>query len=248
MGAHVPNFTPRTHSTSARHRTTAESSAYRTRGGHSPCRSLMRLSRAQAVPSSRLPDRLRSADTGGQRTDRPPPSSSQPTPLRPMTRSGLTRAALGYTVLSEKAVTTVVPACATGDNTPGRPAGAPGNMKCLVRLSPALFSQLPTMLHSLWKGPPNPPPTSGKRDRASVWTACVRHHGARRTSQGRRRVERFVIEWFTPSCHVDIAVGGELVTPTIPEAVDSILVRGSRIGRGDLDTAGEAVQDREDND
>jgi hypothetical protein len=45
----------------------------------------------------------------------------------------------------------------------------------------------------------------------------------RRTSQYGQRVQRFVIECFTPSCHVDILPGAELVTPVARDAVDSIL-------------------------
>jgi hypothetical protein len=36
-------------------------------------------------------------------------------------------------------------------------------------------------------------------------------------------VQRFVIESFTPSCHVDNLPGAELVTPAARDTVDSIL-------------------------
>lgn len=45
----------------------------------------------------------------------------------------------------------------------------------------------------------------------------------RRTSQRRSRVERFVIECFAPSFHVDLAPDGELVTRISADTVDSIL-------------------------
>lgn len=50
----------------------------------------------------------------------------------------------------------------------------------------------------------------------------------RRTSLGGRRVERFVIECFAPSCHVDIAGHAELVTSAPRDTVDSIMsIEGS---------------------
>lgn len=66
------------------------------------------------------------------------------------------------------------------------------------------------------------------------WPPPSMDNEKRRTSPHGLRMQQFVIERFTPSCHVDIAVSGELVTPASSDAVDSILGN----------TAGENVQDR----
>jgi hypothetical protein len=86
----------------------------------------------------------------------------------------------------------------------------------------------------LGKRSPQPPPTSGERGMSGLYPLREVGTKARRTSQGGPRVQRVVIECFPPSCHVDIVAGGELVTATTRDTVDSILAM----------TGGGTVQDR----
>ena len=65
--------------------------------------------------------------------------------------------------------------------------------------------------------------TCEERTVGHVWLLRRRGRDGMRTSQWRHRMERFVIECFTPSCHVDIASSVELVPPATSDTVDSIL-------------------------
>jgi hypothetical protein len=91
------------------------------------------------------------------------------------------------------------------------------------RTRPTLFSQLPATAHPLPEPPPNPRSTCTER----VWEGLRTLRGlattTRRTSLHGPRVQRFVIECFTPSCHVDNVPVAELVTPAPLDTVDSIL-------------------------
>jgi hypothetical protein len=65
--------------------------------------------------------------------------------------------------------------------------------------------------------------TCTERTDRHVWVVRQRGRDGMRTSQWRHRMEPFVIECFTPSCHVDIAPGAEVVPATSSDQVDSIL-------------------------
>jgi hypothetical protein len=102
------------------------------------------------------------------------------------------------------------------------------------QLLPFLFSQLRMVLLPLANAMLNalrPCLARGMRSVDSLRKVGASH---RRTSQRGQRVQRFVIECFTPSCHVDLLASGELVTLTTRDAVDSILAM----------TGGGTVQDR----
>jgi hypothetical protein len=90
--------------------------------------------------------------------------------------------------------------------------------------TPKIFGQLRAAPEPLTGPPPAPPhPTSTERNTGKVRPLLSQARGRRRTSQRSPRVERFVIECFAPSCHVDIAAGGELAPQTTYDPVDSIL-------------------------
>lgn len=88
---------------------------------------------------------------------------------------------------------------------------------------PSIFSQLHTRAHSLPNWPINPLVTRQEETARYASTQRGRAMNARRTSLHALRMKRFVIECFPPSCLVDIAPVGELVTPAPRDAVDSIL-------------------------
>ena len=91
------------------------------------------------------------------------------------------------------------------------------------RTRPTLFSQLPDTAHPLAEPPPNPRSTCTERVCGGPRTLRGLATATRRTSLHGPRVQRFVIECFTPSCHVDNVPGAELVTPAPRDTVDSIL-------------------------
>lgn len=97
-----------------------------------------------------------------------------------------------------------------------------------ARSHPYDFSQLHASGPSLGKWPANPLATRQERTIRGACTLRGRAMRVRRTSLDGRRVERFVIECFAPSCHVDIAGHGELVTSAPRDTVDSIMsIEGS---------------------
>lgn len=106
------------------------------------------------------------------------------------------------------------------------------------RTPPYLFSQLRLPAHPLVEHPSTPRSTCTERGQGAARTLRGPATGTRRTSLHGPRVQRFVIECFTPSCHVDNAPGGELVTPAPWDTVDSIMTvlrRGTRAGpRGNV--------------
>lgn len=109
----------------------------------------------------------------------------------------------------------------------------------VTQTHPSLFSQLPSGGEPLVKWPVNPLATSEERTNTAVRTLRGRAMPARPTSTRGPRVERFVIECFAPSCLVDIAADGELVTPTPRNTVDSIM---SIEGWGPVQNRGESCR------
>lgn len=103
---------------------------------------------------------------------------------------------------------------------------------------PYLFGQLPWPVPAPCTSRPNPRVTRVERGARRARTLRGLATGRRRTSQRADGVQRFVIEWFTPRCHVDIVRGAELVTPASRDTVDSIMTvvrRGTRAGpRGNV--------------
>ncbi len=89
---------------------------------------------------------------------------------------------------------------------------------------PYLFSQLLELAHPPPPHPPNPRLTCKKRVSGPLRTLRGLATATRRTSLRAVGVQRFVIECFTPSCHVDNVPGVELVTAARPDTVDSILM------------------------
>lgn len=104
---------------------------------------------------------------------------------------------------------------------------------------PSLFSQLRPRGEPLPKWPANPLATREERTTTVLRTLRGRAMHARPTSPPGPRVERFVIECFAPSCLVDIAADGELVTPTPRNTVDSIM---SIEGWGPVQNRGESCR------
>ncbi len=92
-----------------------------------------------------------------------------------------------------------------------------------LRTVPLLFSQLPGVAHLPPSPPPNPRSTCTERLSGTPGTLRGLATDTRRTSLGRPRVQRFVIDWFTPSCHVDNVPSAEPAIPARRDPVDSIL-------------------------
>ncbi|CAM5352380.1 hypothetical protein SFUMM280S_05698 [Streptomyces fumanus] len=88
---------------------------------------------------------------------------------------------------------------------------------------PHLFSQLPAMAHYLSEPPPNPRSTCTERVSEALCALRGLATDTRRTSLRRPGVQRFVIECFTPSCHVDNVPSAEPATSAPRDTVDSIL-------------------------
>ncbi|CAL9564222.1 hypothetical protein SUDANB145_04689 [Streptomyces sp. enrichment culture] len=89
---------------------------------------------------------------------------------------------------------------------------------------PFLFGQLRRMAHPCRVPPPNPRSTCTERVSRALRTLRGLATATRRTSLRRPGVQRFVIECFTPSCHVDNVPSAEPATPARRDAVDSILI------------------------
>lgn len=106
------------------------------------------------------------------------------------------------------------------------------------RTRTTLFSQLPDTVHSLPPPPPDPRSTCTNRGSQALRTLCGLATATRRTSLHGPRVQRFVIECFTPSCHVDNVPVPELGHPgtTGHSRFDlDVLRRGTRAGpRGNV--------------
>ncbi len=134
--------------------------------------------------------------------------------------------------------------------TASRPAPAPragarpaGRRKLTGRLT---GFHTPTRLFSanfrFWRTPcrdrPQPRSTCTERTARAPRTLRALATATRRTSLHGARVQRFVIECFTPSCQVDNAPSAELATGARRDTVDSILTvlrRGTRAGpRGNV--------------
>lgn len=168
----------------------------------------------------------------GIRTSRPPESHrarsgpSAPFPAAPHGRGGDTGPSGGIRSL---------PVAIAPFRTISRPTCPGGAKKRLITrvvrrfndrityAQPSIFSQLHTRAHSLPNWPINPLVTRQEETARYASTQRGRAMNARRTSLHALRMKRFVIECFPPSCLVDIAPVGELVTPAPRDAVDSIL-------------------------
>ncbi len=88
---------------------------------------------------------------------------------------------------------------------------------------PHIFSQLPGHGTPVPKRPPNRRSTRAKRVRTDLGALRGLATGARRASPPPPASRPFVIECFTPSCHVDIPALVQLGFPATPDTVDSIL-------------------------
>ncbi len=91
------------------------------------------------------------------------------------------------------------------------------------RTQPLIFSQLHICAETLAIRPAFASATCQEETARYAFTRHGRAMIAARTSLCRSRVERFVIERFTPSCLVDIVPVGERVISGRSDAVDSIL-------------------------
>jgi hypothetical protein len=85
----------------------------------------------------------------------------------------------------------------------GIPAELHRSIDLFSRTRPMLFSQLPDTAHPLAEQPPNPRSTCTERVPTGRRTLRGLATATRRTSLHAPRVQRFVIECFTPSCQVD---------------------------------------------
>lgn len=86
-----------------------------------------------------------------------------------------------------------------------------------------LFSQLLAPVHHPVQPPPNPRSTCTERASGDLRTLRGLATATRRTSLHAPRVQRFVIECFTPSCQVDNVPSAEPATSARRDTVDSIL-------------------------
>src|SRR3954467_10259842 len=125
---------------------------------------------------------------------------------------------------SGRLVVAVVTGAAPG---PGEAVVTPGEIHRSADRFPCtrtiLFSQLPHWACPLARPPLNPRSTCTDRVSGALRTLRGLATATRRTSLHGPRVQRFVIECFTPSCHVDNVPDDELVTPAPRDTVDSIL-------------------------
>jgi hypothetical protein len=181
--------------------------------GTPPRRPWRPLSHSGPAPPTHPPShggiRSRAAAQGGAR----PPTRAPGSPLTPGRPRGRTGAVAG-------------------------PAGIRRSTDRFPRTRPHVFGQLPSHVHA----PPEDPSTARSTCTERVWrgarTLWGPATGTRRTSLHGPRVQRFVIECFTPSCHVDNLPDGEPATPAPHDTVDSIMTvlrRGTRAGpRGNV--------------
>ncbi|AKZ55876.1 hypothetical protein SAM23877_2827 [Streptomyces ambofaciens ATCC 23877] len=79
------------------------------------------------------------------------------------------------------------------------------------------------MAHPCPSPPPIPRSTCTERVSGALRTLRGLATDTRRTSLWRPGVQRFVIDCFTPSCHVDNVPSAEPATSARPDTVDSIL-------------------------
>ncbi|CAL2065068.1 protein of unknown function [Streptomyces murinus] len=127
----------------------------------------------------------------------------------------------GGTAADERAVTAPgaagVAACKEVDVTPG---SGHRSTDRFPRLQALLFSQLLDIAQVGSPPPPNPRSTCTERVYGALRTLRGLATAPRRTSLHGPRVQRFVIECFTPSCHVDNVPHLELVTVCPRDPVD----------------------------
>lgn len=116
------------------------------------------------------------------------------------------------------------------------------------RTQPLVFSQLHILAEPFAEWPEGLPPTRQEETARYAFTRRGRATFAKGTSLCASRVERFVIERFTPRFLIDIAPVGEGVTAGPRDAVDSILKIGdwgNVRNRGETCRSGRPVGTRE---
>lgn len=164
--------------------------------------------RALAPPAGLRADRHRPA--------RPAPRTAQPYRHRPAPRRTTPRTAWSAGLPGASVTADFAPAHASSR---GRTPGGCPNPTC----DPRIFRPILLRAMAVGAATPQPPATCTERTDGHVWVIQRRGRDGMRTSQWRHRMKRFVIECFTPSCHVDLASGVEVVPMTSPDTVDSIL-------------------------
>ncbi len=116
------------------------------------------------------------------------------------------------------------------------------------RTQPSVLSQLPVRTEPFTEWPESPPPTRQERTARYAFTRRGRATFVKGTSLCTSRVERFVIERFTPRVLIDLTPVGEGVPAGPRDAVDSILKIGgwgTVRNRGETCRSGRPVRTRE---